>query len=128
MEILAMRVIKSRITDYGEPICVKLTCLDENNSAVGRLTFDEPCSFNNEINIQEILIEPNKRRSGIGTILLNNLKQLSVTDYTSCPIGVFIAPIDNVDIDVLIEFYQSAGFEVQRSSETQDEAWGLFTP
>lgn len=126
-EGVILTIIKKKITNHCEPKIVELICID-GNIEVGKLRFDEPCSFCDEINIQEISIVQTRRREGIGAALLRELKELCISDYNSCSMTVFIAPTDNVEIDDLIKFYQANDFTVDKLKDANDEAWGQFHP
>lgn len=107
-------------------IWVTVICYNDSEHEMGILRYTEPNpEFNIEVNLQEIIVvEP--RRHGVGTFLMNYLKEITRTRYNSVPIIVpNIASLEYYDgreeIEELISFYESNGFTVRRISNSEAE-------
>lgn len=103
-------------------IWVTVVCYNNCKYEIGYLKYTEPNpEFSIELNLQEIIVvEP--RRHGVGTFMINYLKEITKTRYNSVPINVpNIASIEYYDgreeLEGVIRFYESNGFIVRRLTD-----------
>lgn len=106
---------------------ILIRCFNINGEEMGRILYSEPTADDNDIHIQKLHTDPSYRGYHISYVLLEHLKELSVSEYRSARINVFIAPLEpNISIEKLMKVYRNSGFTVKKIS--QNEAWGYFKP
>lgn len=105
---------------------VTMVCYNDCEYVMGYLKYTEPNPGSGiEVNLQEIIVvEP--RRHGVGTLLINYLKEITRTRYNSVPILIpNIASLEYYDgreeLEGVIKFYESNGFTVRRISNNDAE-------
>ena len=106
---------------------ILIRCFNINGEEMGRILYSEPTPDDNDIHIQKLHTDPSYRGYHISYLLLEHLKALSVSEYNSAQINVFINPLEpKICLEKLIKIYRKNGFTVKQISH--DQAWGYFRP
>ncbi|TEB05877.1 hypothetical protein Psch_02919 [Pelotomaculum schinkii] len=107
-------------------ILVTIVCYNDCEYEMGYLKYTKPNPESSiEVNLQEIIVvEP--RRHGLGTFLINYLKEITRTRHNSVPIIVpNISSLEYFDeceeLEGIIKFYENNGFTVRRLSNSEAE-------
>lgn len=121
-----MHIRETKRENRADGIWVTIVCYNDCEYEMGYLKYIEPNPVSGtQVNLQEIIVvEP--RRHGLGTFLLNYLKEITKTRHNSVSIVVpQIASLEYYDgceeLEGVIKFYESNGFTVKRLSNSEAE-------
>ncbi|MGE5390692.1 MAG: GNAT family N-acetyltransferase [Deltaproteobacteria bacterium] len=80
------------------------------NTLVAYLEYSGPDGHGSPVVIQGFEVNDEYRSRGIGSALTAHLREICSTRYDSCPIQVYIAPLDSyVRLETLEAFYRRNG-------------------